>query len=54
MVPLGENNIKCDGVKELLPHNNSEHYHLSKKNVQKQMQHLQVVCEDYFDQKSTT
>jgi hypothetical protein len=31
MVPLGKNNIKCDGAKELLSHNNSEHYHLSKK-----------------------
>jgi hypothetical protein len=54
MVPLERNNIKCGGAIKLLPHNNSEHYHLSKKNMQHQMQHLQVVCKDYFDKKSAT
>jgi hypothetical protein len=37
MDPLKRNNIKCGGAKELLPHNNSAHCHLSKKTVQ----HLQ-------------
>jgi len=37
-----------------LPHSNSEHCRLSQKNVQRQMQHLQVVCGDYFHQKSGT
>jgi hypothetical protein len=37
-----------------LPHSNSEHCHLSQKNVQQQMRHLQGVCGDYFHQMSGT
>jgi hypothetical protein len=54
MVPLERKNIRCSAAKEILPHNNSEHCHLSQKTVQQQMQHLQVVCGDYFHQKSGT